>query len=146
MALVHGPIPGKQTRTLTAGLGAPLSLLLALGLVVAAMLLPVVQSSDATTTGYSIQKRSQELADLNARVYNTQAEIAQLDSTERVRKEAARLGLVQPSPGAVSIAIEAPAPDGVLMPRRFMPAPPPAAPAARHHSLFWKVLHIVPIP
>ena len=71
MALVQGSIPGRQTRSLVAGLGAPLSLLLAIGLTVAAMLLPVVQSSDATTTGYSIQKRTQEAKQLLAQVGRT---------------------------------------------------------------------------
>ncbi len=147
MTLAHGPIPGKQTRSLLASLGAPLSLLLAIGLIIAAMLLPVVQSSDATTTGYTIQKHAQDMADLNAQLYNTQAEIAQLDSTERVRKDAARLGLVQQgTPVAAAITVNSPAPDGVLLPRRFIPAARPAQPAAAQHTLMWKVMHALPLP
>jgi hypothetical protein len=146
MALAHGPIPGKPTKSLVSSLGAPLSLLLAIGLIVAAMLLPVVQSSDATTTGYAIQKHAQELADLDAQVYNTQAEVAQLDSTDRVRKDAARLGLVQATPAAAAISVNAPAPDGVLLPRRFIPAPTPAPVSDVHHSMFWKVVHALPLP
>jgi hypothetical protein len=146
MALAHGPIQGKQGKTLFSSLGPPFSLLLAIGLIVAAMLLPVVQSSDATTTGYAILHHEQELADINAQIYNTQAEVAKLDSVARIHDEAARIGMVPGPKAAIAVTVNTPPTGAILLPRRYLPQQAAAVSAPLHHSVLWNVLHALPLP
>jgi len=151
MTLAHGPIPGEQTRSTLRSLQAPLSLLAAIGLVAAAMLLPVMQSSGATTTGYLIQRHQQELAELQANSYDLQAQIAQLGSTARIHSEATRLGfVVAPRPSAiVNVAVLAPA--AAVLPRSYLPPfgsrsaePSVQVVQAPQHNRLWSLLHIIP--
>lgn len=146
MALVHGPIHGKQSKTFFGALGAPVSLLTAIGLIIAAMLLPVVQSSDATTTGYTIRRHEQQLADIDAQIYNTQADVAQLGSVARIHDQAARIGMVPTPTSAVDIAVSVPATNAVLLPRRYVPTPLAANTPPLTHSIAWKIRHALPLP
>ncbi len=142
MTAVPSPVAAKQTRSMTDGLGTGLSVLGAVVLSVAAMFLPVVQSSDATTTGYAIRHHEQELADLNARTYNLQAEVAQLGSVARIQQGASRLGMVPASRSAASVAVTDPVPATVLLPRRYVP-PLAAVPEPQQHGLVWEALHVL---
>src|SRR5438270_380518 len=122
MALARGPA-AERSRWLPLGIGGTVSLLAAAGLMLAAMLLPVVQSSDATQTGYAIQRDEQELADLSARTDALQAQVAQLGSMSRIRAEAARLGMTASAGQGVNVSVSIPAPAGVLLPRSYLPTP-----------------------
>ncbi|HEY7294978.1 MAG TPA: hypothetical protein VH916_08035 [Dehalococcoidia bacterium] len=102
--------------------GVPLSLLVAGGLMLGAMFLPVLQNSDATSTGYQIERDQQRLDDLRAKTYTLQAQIAQLGSESRIQQEAARLGMV-PVGRAVDVTVNVPAPGGVFLPRGLQPTP-----------------------
>lgn len=145
MAIVHGPLAAKQSRPLLGSVGTSLSILVAMGLVTAALFLPVAQSSGATTTGYTIRRHQQELADLNADIYNMQAEIAQLGSLSRIRSEAQRLGMTAPQGAAVSVRAEAPLDSDVRLPRQYLPLAPASEPEnpVVHHDRVWTVLHAV---
>ncbi len=105
--------------------GVPLSLLVAGGLMLGAMFLPVLQNSDATSTGYQIEHAQQQLDDLRARTYALQAQVADLGSESRVRQEAARLGML-PAGRAVDVTVNVPAPAGVFLPHGLLPTPAPA--------------------
>ncbi|HZU76346.1 MAG TPA: hypothetical protein VFA70_06250, partial [Dehalococcoidia bacterium] len=104
--------------------------------------LPVMQSSDATTTGYTIEHNQQELSDLQAQIYATEAAIAQLGSMSRIQAGAAKLGMATPSAQPVAVTVNV-APSGqLLLPRRFLPPPPPAA-TPSSHSVLTSLLHVL---
>lgn len=142
MTVAQAPLAASETRSLLGGFRAALTLMAAIGLIFAAMLLPVVQSSDATTTGYAIRTHEQELADLNAKTYTIQAQIAQLDSIGRIQQEAARLGMVPAPPQAAAVSVNAATPGELLLPRRYLPQPV-AIPEPPQHGLLWQALHVL---
>ena len=157
MALARTPsrlIPAAdavRARSLARALAAPAMLLLAAGLCLAAMAMPVVQSSDAAATGYTIRQRQTQLADLTAQDQGLQDDLANLVSASRVRQAALALGMVPaPSPAAY-VTVDAPAPaDDLTMPRAYLlqaeasaAAQAPATTPAPAHSLLWRGLHLL---
>jgi hypothetical protein len=91
MAVLNRSIPatGRGRRVTIPSLG-----ILAAGLVAAAALLPVAQTSNATSTGGEIRRLDAEKADIEARLYSHQAELAGLVSLERIEGRARDIGLV----------------------------------------------------
>jgi cell division protein FtsL len=111
-------------------------------LVATAALLPVVQSSNLTTTGYEIRALEQRRSDLQAAIYNAQVDIARLGSLERVEREArGRLGMV-PAERAISVQVNVPPPAPRQIPARYVPQPPPAP--ARPTGLWERLLARLP--
>ena len=97
-------------------------------MVAGAALLPVVQSSKATTTGYEIRRLEGQKADLQAALYNAQTDIAELGSLARIDREAReRLGMVPPS-RTIVVNVAEPAPAERQVPARYLPSPPEATP------------------
>jgi cell division protein FtsL len=142
MTVAHGPMATSHNRSIQGSFSAAVSLSVAVALIVAATLLPVMQDSDATTTGYTIRNHQQELADLNAQTYNIQAQIAQLGSMERIRLQAAQVGMVPAPRQTESVLINAAAPAGTLLPRRYLPQPPAVA-RAPQRGLLENFLHFL---
>lgn len=150
------PVGTLPARRLWHRLGDRAALVLAAALSLAAMALPVVQSSDAASTGYAIRQRQVELAALTARNEQLQAELAQLTSSERIRQRAASLGMVPAPRPAANVTVSVPAPPARLtLPRAYL-APTPtatagtvsatttpaaAAPAPQRHGVLWHILH-----
>jgi len=95
-------------------------LALAFGVVALLLLLQVIQTSDATTIGYTINSLEQERLDWSAQVHALEAEVASLASLDRVEREAkGRLGLV-PAEKVIYLESDAPPPSQQLVPRRFL--------------------------
>lgn len=136
-----------STRGLVSRLGGPLMLLLAAGLSLAAMALPVVQSSDAASTGYAIRAKQQQLADLTARDYGLEADLAELSSTSRIAQAAKQLGMVPAPRVATSVVVDAPPPASITMPGSYLTQQTPAQPDAPAVAVppargrLWHVLH-----
>jgi uncharacterized protein YlxW (UPF0749 family) len=143
MALVHGPISGSGTASWGGRVGSAIAFLTAAALVVAAMFLPVVQSSDATTTGYTIRHHQQDLSDLQARIHAAESAIADLGSMNRIRTEASRIGMVPADGRGVVVTVNAPPASQVLLPRRYLPPPQPDTGAAGQHSLLSSLLDLL---
>jgi hypothetical protein len=100
-----------------------LGILAASGLVAGAALMPVVQTSNATTTGYENRRMEARKTDIQAAIYNAQTEIAQLGSLERIDKEArGRLGMV-PADRSTIVTVQEAAPEQRQVPARFLPQP-----------------------
>ena len=94
-------------------------LALAFGAVALLGFLQVIQTSDATSTGYAIRRLEQERLDWSAQVHGLEAEVATLTSLERVEREArGRLGMV-PAENVLYLEVDAPPPRPELVPRRF---------------------------
>jgi cell division protein FtsL len=96
-------------------------LLVAAGAALTIGLLQVVQSSEATTTSFAIQRLEQEKLELEAGVSQLEAEVAGLSSITRVQLEAQRLGL-RPAESKETIVVNVPAPDvAALVPAGVVP-------------------------
>jgi cell division protein FtsL len=84
-------------------------------------LLPLIQSSQVTSTSSDIRQLERARNDWQARLQELQAEVAFLGSLDRIEKEAReRLGMVSPSE-TVYIVVDEPAPDTQPVPLRFLP-------------------------
>lgn len=106
-------------------------------MVAGAALLPVVQSSKATTTGYEIRRLERQRADLEADIYNAQSDIAQLGSLERIDRDAReRLGMI-PATTSIVVKVDQPAPARRDVPARYLPIED-NSPAPRPASGGWR--------
>ncbi|HXF50584.1 MAG TPA: septum formation initiator family protein [Dehalococcoidia bacterium] len=124
MASISRPLPGiaripvvgprLRFRTVAAGAAA---------LLVLASLWQVLQTSDATTTGFAIQRLERQREALQAEVHNLEADVAELSSLDRIDREAReRLGLVPPA-RTVYLKLDRPVPERQGIPTRYQPAP-----------------------
>lgn len=110
MALLNRTLERPQAAPkLRTALRVPPVLPVVLVAVVALGLVRIVQSSDATTTNYSIQELGQQR--LEARTVNSEleADIATLSSLDRIQQEAERLGFAPPAEQD-TLAVNAPHP------------------------------------
>jgi hypothetical protein len=119
--------PRPQARTapgfLTGNL--PVILIVAAMVVGLAALLPLVQTSGATTAAGRIRQLEQERRDWQAQLHEQEVRVAQLGSLERIEKEAReRLKMVPPAETHY-FRVDAPAPAPHRLPSRFLPEEPP---------------------
>jgi cell division protein FtsL len=112
-------------------------LALGLGIVVFLGFLQVMQTSDATSTGYAIHRLEQERLDWSARVHRLEAEVATMTALERVEREArGRLGMV-PAGKALYLEVDVPPPRQQLVPQRFATS---EASASEPGASWWQAL------
>ncbi len=121
------------------------TLLIAAAMVIGlAALLPLVQSSDATSINGSIQKLEQEKSDWQARIHEIELGVANLGSLDRVEREATQR-LHMNSPQSVAyITVDVPAPAEHKLPSRFLP--PAAEPQQSGSSIWHKLFGWFPLP
>jgi cell division protein FtsL len=107
-------------------------------------LLPLIQSSQATSTSSDVRQLERARNDWQARLQELQAEVAFLGSLDRIEKEAReRLGMVPPSE-TVYIVVDEPAPETQLVPLRFLP---PKKEQPRQEESWWEsILGKLPLP
>lgn len=134
---VLGRTPHPVSRTSGRRLGIPAVTILAAGFVAAAALLPVAQSSDATSTGSDIRRLEVQKADLQARIHLAQTEIAEQAAIDRVEQRARDMGLV-PAERFMYVRVSAP-PPAAGMPSRYLNEEEPVSPATEGQS-WWKAL------
>ena len=116
---------------------------IALALVALAILLPVMQSSDETSQGYRIRGLEQQQVDLEAKIYSSQSDIAQLGSLTRIDSEARnRLGMV-PADRTLALSVSVPVPVTHPLPNSYL-QPSTAATAAAPESFWQKLRRILP--
>ncbi len=132
----------RATPTLWGFASLPLILLIAAMIVGLAALLPLVQSSGATTTAGSITQLQQQHDDWQARLEEEQAKVARLSSLNTIRQEATtRLKMVEPAEKRyITVDAAAPAPDP--LPSRFLPQQQPAPAAGK--SLWEDIIDRLP--
>ena len=86
-----------------------------------AALLPLLQSSDATTTNGNNQRLEQKAADWQARLHEIELEIASLGSLNRIERGAMeRLQMTVPEK-IHYITVDVPVPEEQRLPNRFLP-------------------------
>ncbi|HUS82149.1 MAG TPA: hypothetical protein VM013_02690 [Dehalococcoidia bacterium] len=112
-------------------------------LVVASLgLLQVIQTSNATTTGYSLQRLEDERSATQAEVHLLEAEVAVLTSIDRIAREAGgRLGMV-PAGNTVTLDVHKQPPEQQLVPLRFLS--PDRAPEVKTSPWWQKLLGLLP--
>lgn len=110
-------------------------------------LLQVILSSTFTHTGQQLRDLEMQRAELQAEIYQTEADIAalaSLDRTERVARD--RLGMV---PARVNqyVSVDVQAPQGALLPRPVVQLEPPADSKANEEEPWWRALvPALPLP
>ncbi len=119
-------------------------LALAVLLVGATALIPVLQTSSATERGGAIRSLEQQRTELLATLHEGEAEMAFLTSTARVRKEAiARLGMV-PADRILYVTVDGTLPQQRL-PERFVL--PDATVVERSEDPWWRsIVDVLPLP
>lgn len=86
-------------------------------------LLQVIQTSEATTASFNIQRLEQRHLELRLSVEQLGAEVAGLSSLSRIEQEAKRLGLVAPKDQeTVAVNVPWPGAEADQLPTRFAPA------------------------
>lgn len=102
-----------------------------------AALLPLVQSSGATSTAGRVQQLQRERQDWQARLRELEVDVATLGSLDRIEREARfRLGMVKPDQTHY-ITVDVPPPQERRLPSRFLP---PNRENTDTGSSFWDTL------
>jgi hypothetical protein len=142
MSLLDHPFlapAGESSRHLKRAL----ALTATLALVTLAILLPVMQSSDETTQGYRIRVLEQQRSDVEAQIYQTQAQIAQLGALSRIDSEAHNhIGMI-PVQRETAVTVSVPAPTARLLPNSYLP-PEQASDATVHANIWQRLRHLLP--
>ena len=119
MATAHEhAAPRKEGRQLS----LPSLVIICVMVIGLAGLLPLIQSSQVTSTSSDIRQLERARDGWQARLQELQADVAFLTSLDRIEKEArGRLGMVSPSE-TVYIVVDEPAPEVQPVPLRFLPS------------------------
>ena len=103
----------------------PVVLILAACAIGVTALLPLIQSSSATSTAGDVRALEAERNDQRARLRALELEIAQLGSLPRIEQEAAARFKMGPPKILNYIAVDAPAPEAPRIPSRYLGEEPP---------------------
>jgi len=123
----------------------PVVLTIALVAVGLAGLLPLLQSSQTTTTGYNIRQLDRQRNDWEARIHELEAEIASLASLDRIEKEARQRLNMQTPEQTVYLSVDVPSPDSQPVPDRFLP--PKQQDSVKEDQSWWQsLLDLLPFP
>lgn len=137
MALLGQSSSQEIARGFGRRVGIPGLSIVAATLVAAAALLPVAQSSSATSIGHQIRDLEARRADLNAGIYASQSEVASLGSIDRIEREArGRLGMV-PAERWMYVTASAP-PPAALIPARYLNAAEVPLPQVADPPTWWR--------
>jgi cell division protein FtsB len=138
MAAIHHPLGGIR-RPL--GLPAPSlrvhwGVVAALGFLLFAAMLPVIQNSFVTSQGFDIQASQREQARLRSEVSLLEADVARLTSQARIERRAREIGLV-PATNPIYVTVEEPGPAPAKLPAEYLPR---QAPQPQPADSWWKSL------
>jgi cell division protein FtsL len=147
MARGHAAVADERSAPSAKGrpLSMPLVLTIALVAVGLAALLPLLQSSQATTTGYSIRQLERQRNDWEARIHELEAQVASLASLDRIEKDAHdRLNMQAPE-DTVYITVDVAGPESQPIPERFLP--PKNQETSQADKSWWQsLLDLLPLP
>lgn len=143
MSALDRLIPRPLSRPLAQPLNLRPLLIAAFSVIAIIGVLQVVQTSDATTTGYSLRDLDRQRADKLADIHQLEAEIAALTSIERVESEArGRLGMA-PAEDVITLEVHEQPPEQQPLPERFLRGARGLAPA-ENDSLAERLLRLLP--
>ncbi len=135
------PAPRTKGRSFS----MPLVLTIALVTIGLAGLLPLLQSSQTTTTGHNIGELERQRNDWEARIHELEAEIASLAALDRIEREAhQRLDMRAPE-NTVYITVDVASPESQPVPDRFLP--PKKQESVKEDKSWWQsLLDLLPFP
>ena len=106
-------------------------------------MLPVIQSSAATSEGFRTQASQSDEARLNAQISQLETDVAQLTSLPRIQRRATELGLA-PAENPIYVRVDEPGPAPAKIPSEYLPAP---APKTDLPEPWWRsLINAVPLP
>jgi cell division protein FtsB len=123
----------------------PAVLTIALVSVGLAGLLPLLQSSQTTTTGYNIRQLERQRNDWEARSHELEAEIASLAALDRIEEEARERLQMEAPARTVYITVDVPRPESQPVPDRFLPSKEQES-AKEDRSWWQSLLDRLPFP
>jgi hypothetical protein len=133
-------LPGKAAWTPRRAIAVALTVAAAIAL------LQVILFSTFTHAGQRLTNLQDQREELQAEIYQTEADIAalaSLDRTERMARE--RLGMVPARVNRyVSVSVEAPS--GALLPRPVVRITPPQTPASEDQPWWRTLIQALPLP
>ena len=143
MATAHKSETGAVSGILRSP-SLPVVLIAAAVVIGLAALLPLVQSSGATSIAGTVHLLELQKADAQARVRELEVAVARLGSLDRIEQEAKKRFQMGPPKEVHYLRVEAPAPQEHRLPSRFLPPQP-------HHtetgsSLWEDLFGWVPLP
>ena len=147
MARGHTAIADERPAPRAKGrpLGMPVVLTIALVAVGLAGLLPLLQSSQATTIGYNIRQLERRRNDWEARIHELEAEIASLAALDRIENEAGQRLNMQAPEQTVYLTVDVASPESQPIPDRFLP--PKKQESAKEDQSWWQsLLDLLPFP
>ncbi len=124
--MATAPKAHRESAVIQALLSPSLPVLLTLCAVAVglAALIPLIQSSVATTTNSNVQRLEQERIDWEARLHELELEVATMGSLERIENEAVSRLHMTPPKETRYITVDVPAPEERRLPSRFLPPEP----------------------
>jgi cell division protein FtsL len=135
----EGALPGAARASTL-----PIVLIIAAMIVGLTAMLPLVQSSGATSIAGSVQRLQEDKAALQARLRELETEVATLGSLGRIQQEAkVRLEMEQPK-DVRYIRVDLPPPADRRLPSRFLPPQQEPVPANDDSSLWEKLFGWLP--
>ena len=114
----------------------PVILIIAAMIVGLTAMLPLVQSSGATSTAGSIQRLQTDKAALQAKLRELETEVATLGSLSRIQQEASIRLQMEPPKDVRYIRVDLPPPAERRLPSRFLPPQQEATPTDDDSSLW----------
>lgn len=109
-----------------------------------AALIPLIQSSVATTTNSNVQRLEQERIDWEARLHELELDVATMGSLDRIEREAISRLRMTPPKETRYITVDVPAPEQRRLPSRFLPPEP--APEEPGPSIWERLFGWLPVP
>lgn len=117
--------PKAESRTATGGLlrqeNLPVVLTIAAMVVGIAALLPLVQSSESTSTAGNIRQLEQDKTEWQMRLQELEVDIARLGSLDWIEAQARVRLKMRPPEETMYINVDAPPPEARRIPSRFLP-------------------------
>ena len=124
----------------------PAALAIAAVIVGLSALLPLIQSSDATTTNGRLQELGHQQEEWEIRLHELQVEVATLGGLERIEAEATnRFNLVIPRE-TFYLPLEHPLPSNHVIPMRFLPSQEQPGDLPQEDSILENFFGWLPIP
>ena len=147
MARGHAAVADEHPAPRAKGrpLGMPVVLTIALVAVGLAGLLPLLQSSQTTTTGYNIRQLERQRNDWEARTHELEAEIASLAALDRIENEARERLHMEAPERTVYLTVDVASPASQPVPDCFLP--PEKQEGAKEDQSWWQsLLDLLPFP
>jgi cell division protein FtsL len=122
MAAINHPLGNARRGLPIPVTGVRLNLWLILAIILASVgaLLPVLENSLATSSGFDLQASQRQETDINGQVSVLESEVASLTSLARIQRRATEIGL-GPVQDPIYVTVNEPGPAPAKLPSEYLP-------------------------